>query len=796
MSIVWKTACACLMAVMPSAIFAQGLGRIEGQVVDEDSRRPLPMANVILRGTTLGAATGREGRYLIVNVPAGEYRLTVTMIGYGAVTKAISVSAGERSHLDLELKPNAVELGGIVVTATRTPRYIKDVPIRTEVITSQNLEEKAAPNLYEALEGVPGLRVEQQCSYCNFSMLRMQGLEGDHVQLLIDGQPIYSGLASVYGLQQVAAGQIDRIEIVKGAGSALYGSSAVAGVVNVITKTPNPEPSVEVSVSFGNHATNEYSIAASRRSEDTDAMVFATKLVGGEVDENEDGITDRVKTDNTSIGTRINAYNLLGDDRITLSGKALNELRQGGELETWENPFAAGAENIETARYEASLDYSIGFSSGKEIGLNFGYAAHKRHATNDAFLGDYMTTHGDTAPPVDEMEPYVADENLHVLNVNYAHPVGRYRLLAGVAYCHNILAESGRYVIVDENDPDYGCPYSSDSEKSAHEIGFYLQGEFPFVSDAIELVAGARYDTHRSRDNFGGSGKVAPKKRIELEYSESAFSPRAAFMYKVIPEFALRASVGTGFRVPYGFSEDLHLCSGSPRINKPTGLRSEKSISANLGADYDTDRLGINLSFFRTNIKDMVGFRDAGEESKRLGYSYEWANMGRAHTQGIELGSEFLIVESIYTDLNLTYTDARYEQAREDWANHPTHGDEYAADSKQISRIPDITLGIKLGYSPGDWSFVAGADYSGRMYIDYCKDEQATEAESYIRHTDPFFTLNARISKAFADQTLTIFVGGKNLNDYVQPERHTDDAAFIYAPLTGRTIYGGMKLQI
>jgi outer membrane receptor for ferrienterochelin and colicins len=82
------------------------------------------------------------------------------------------------------------------------------------------------------------------------------------------------------------------------------------------------------------------------------------------------------------------------------------------------------------------------------------------------------------------------------------------------------------------------------------------------------------------------------------------------------------------------------------------------------------------------------------------------------------------------------------------------------------------------------------------MYIDYCKDEQATEAESYIRHTDPFFTLNARISKAFADQTLTIFVGGKNLNDYVQPERHTDDAAFIYAPLTGRTIYGGMKLQI
>jgi len=796
MSKKWMIVVIGLVMLLPVVIQAENLRKIEGTVIDAKTENPLPVVNIIVKGTSLGAVSGYKGKYVINNVPHGEYKVTATMMGYRAVTKQVKVITGEVTHLNFRLWESPIELGGIVVTGTRTPRYIKDIPVRTEVITAQMLEEKAAPDLYEALEGVPGIRVEQQCSYCNFSIVRMQGLESGHVQILIDGQPIYSGLASVYGLQQVPAGNIDRIEIVKGAGSALYGSSAIAGVINVITKKPTVEPSVEASVNVGSYGTNEYSLSASRRFDNMDAMVFAQKNTGNEIDENGNGITDRVKTDNISIGARINSYNFLGDDQLTFTGRTLNEQRQGGELETWENPFAAGTENIKTSRYETGINYRLGFQNGSKIGLNVFYTLHKRNATNDGFLGDYMDTHGDTVPSVDEMEPYLADENLYVLDANYSQPVGRYRLLGGIQYSYNELNESGRYVIVDEDDPDYGGTYTSESEKNAHDVGFYLQGEFPILREVLELVIGGRYDIHHSVDDFGGSGKVAPKERIKLEYNEDAINPRVALIYRVSSQFALRTSVGTGFRVPYGFSEDLHLCSGSPRVNKPAGLKPEKSASVNLGTDYTQDKFGVNISAFRTNLKDVIGFEDASSESEQMGYTYDWANLGKGYTQGAELGSRLLILDDFDVDINITYTDAQYEEQREDWVNHPVHGDKYAEDSKHIPRVPKITGGIKLGFNPGGWDFIIGADYTGSMYIDYLKDEDVEDPESYIKHTDPFYLMNAKVSKTFSKHGVTIFVGGKNLNDYVQPEKHPDDAAFMYAPYTGRIIYSGIEFKI
>ena len=651
------------------------------------------------------------------------------------------------------------------------------------------IEKKAAPDLYELLQGLPGIRVEQQCSYCNFSIVRIQGLESGHCQVLIDGQPIYSGLTGVYGLQQVPTANIDRIEVVKGAGSALYGSSAIAGVINIITKKPTTEPFIEVTSSFGTANTNNYNLAASRRVGSMDVMVTAQKNTGDEIDEDNDGFTDRVKTDNLALGVKLNSYNIFGDDRFTFTGRTLNESRQGGELSTWENPFAASAENIKTTRYEAEIGYRKRFSYGNEITLNLGYTFHNRSATNDAFLGDYEGIHG-TLPTIDEMQPYLADENLNVVDFNYSHPLGSHRLLGGVQYSHNKLEETGRYVIVDDTDPNYGGTYTSESEKHADDGGAYLQDEVS-LSDALELVLGARYDIHRSKDDFGGSGTIAPQQRIKLDYGEQAFSPRMAVRLKASPNFILRTSVGTGFRVPYGFSEDLHLCSGSPRVNKPAGLKPEKSVSFNLGADYSAERFTVNANLFRTNLQDKIGFTDASETSKNLGYTYEWGNIGDAYTQGIELGSRTLLVRDLVLDLNLAYTDAQYENEREDWVeNHP----EYAEDSKYIPRVPKITGGVELTYNPGHWDLVLDADYTGRMYIDYCKEEDIGLPESKIVHTPDFWVVNAKIARSFTNGT-TIFMGAKNIFDYVQEERHPDDAAFMYAPYTGRIIYGGLKVR-
>ncbi len=796
-----------LVFVLPAIVLAQGFGKIEGKVVDEETGESLPLVNVIVRKTTLGAATGEDGKYQM-KIPAGDYKVMATMMGYRAVTKEVSVSAGETAVLDFKLKESAIEMGGVVVTGTRTPRYIKDTPVRTEVITARRLKERGVPNLYEALEGVPGIRVEQQCSYCNFSVIRMQGLESGHCQILIDGQPIYSGLASVYGAQQVPAGNINRIEIVKGAGSALYGSSAISGIINIVTKKPGAEPSINASTSFGTANTNEYTLSASRRYGNMDMMINAQKNTGDGIDEDDDGFTDRVKTDNLNIGARVNVYNVSGDDKLTFSGNTLNELRIGGEIGdadstddwlpgAWDNPFSAGTECIRTTRYEAGVGYKKKFQLGNETNLNLSYCTHNRNATNDGFLDDFMETHGGLVPPVNEMAPYTADENLYVVDWNYSHPIGSiHRFLGGAQYSYNKLDESGRYVIVDEDDPDYGGTYTSESEKYAHDAGVYLQDEVSIVSGILELVLGGRYDIHRSKDDFGGSGKVAPEERITLEYEEEAISPRVALMFKVAPEFTLRSSAGTGFRVPYGFSEDLHLCSGSPRVNKPAGLKPEKSVSFNLGADYSAEKFTINANLFRTNLQDKIGFVDASESSAKLGYTYEWANIDNAYTQGIELGSRVLLARDFALDLTLAYTDAQYENKRDDWIDNPTHGNKYAEDSKYISRVPGITGNLGLGFTPGNWNLSASGDYTGSMFIDYCCEEDVEAPESKIKHTDPFWVVNTRVAKKFTEQGFSIFVGAKNLLDYVQDEKHPDDAAFMYAPYSGRIIYGGVEVKL
>ncbi|MEW6040990.1 MAG: TonB-dependent receptor, partial [Elusimicrobiota bacterium] len=593
-----------------------------------------------------------------------------------------------------EEKP--LELEEVVITGTKTERRLKDVPVRTEIITSKEIEDKGAANLYEALEGMPGVRVEQQCSYCNFSIVRMQGMAAGHVQVLIDGQPIYSGLAGVYGLQQIPTANIERIEIVKGAGSALYGASAIAGVINIITKKPEKEPQVEVSASFGEHNTNSYTVGASRRVKNMDVMVTAQKHTQDEIfveDESraqiDNGVrfSDRVRSDNNAVGARINFYDLSGGDKLTFTGRTLNEARRGGQQDEFENPFEESSEHIHTTRYETTVGYEKEFSAGNSAAINLAYCTHNRNATNDTFVGDYMATHNNEYPPSNLLRPYLADENLMVADLSYKHPLGNHNLLAGFQSSYNKLEEEGMYVELASS-----TPYKSSSEKHANDYGVYVQDEFKPL-DKLELVLGVRYDKHSSEDSFAGSGDTMyAKKPVSLKYDEEAFNPRFAVKYEVGPSLILRTSVGTGFRVPYGFSEDLHLCSGSPRVYKPVGLEPEKSVSFNFGIDHPYKAHYISLNFFRTNLEKKIDFADAPEEIAQNGYDYQWENIGEAYTQGIEAGLRLAIYEDFDVDLNLTYTDARYKDKRDDWKEFA--GGKYYDDSIYISRVPQMTGGL------------------------------------------------------------------------------------------------------
>ncbi len=776
-------------------------GMLSGYVQDKKNKEGLPSVTIIVKGTVQGTSSRSDGTFVVKNIPEGKQTIVAQYVGYKPQEIDITVESGKNNEIRFELEEDMFNLEQVVVTGTRTPHYVKDVPIRTEVVTSQSLRTKNAQNIFEALEAIPGIRVENQCQFCNFSMVRMQGLGAEHTQVQINGQPVYSGLASVYGLEQIGTGDVDRIEIVKGAGSALYGSSAVAGAINIITREPSVIPSIAADIQFGNYGTNAYNISSSMRNQkgNIGLNVYAQKIDHDVIDETgegdtreevkqKDGIADRVESKLHNMGFSLYLDNpFFNDDKIILRGKGINEKRAGGTItdDYYKNPFTDGTENITTNRYEAEVNYIKPLGQRSELQFNTTYINHNREATNDSFLSDYMDTHDGETPDVLDMRPYIAKENTWVSTLSFTSKLENHNLIFGVQYYTTNLDETGMYTVVDDASEYYGNAYKSIAHKHAREMGAYIQDEWN-VSPRFTIVPGVRIDHHSSGEEYSSDRKVFDNDFPKTEFDETSVNPRLALKYQLTRQITLRANAGTGFRAPYGFSEDLHLCSGSPRVWKSSDLEAETSRSANFSADYYGDHFQVSANLFYTFLKNKIDFADADDEVKKLGYTYQWENIDDAVVKGME----FTVMANPWRNLNVgadfALNRGKYNNRRGDWAET-----EYADISRYIPRFPSTTGSIKVEYSPKTWMFTLYGIYQGKMYIDYISE---TAENSKIKETEPYMTLNARVSKRFG--AFNLYAGAKNIFNYVQDEKHLDDAAFIYAPLYGALYYAGISVNI
>lgn len=767
----------------------------------------IPFASVMIKGSTIGTAADGTGHFKLPHLPVGRVTLVARALGYKAQEKTVLMERGKPTDVFFELEEDVLNLEQVVVTGTRSAHYVKDTPVRTEIITARAIESKNAANIYQALEGTPGVRVENQCQYCNFTMIRMQGLGAEHTQVLIDGQPMYSGLAGVYGLQQLSTVDVDKIEVVKGAGSALYGSGAVAGAINIVTKEPSLVPATKVDMQLGSHATNKYELSSSMRNENgrLGLTLFAQRYTEGAIDEtgagstvdevrNKDGVSDRVMTNLTNAGFGMFADNVFwGDDRIVLRGKSVFEKREGGTMvdDYFRNPLTDGTENITTDRYEGSLAYSRILGESTDLHFTVGYVKHNRNATNDSYLGDYLDTHDGEAPDLRNMRPYLADEHTVTSTLSFGSRIGGHNLMFGVQAFHDVLEESGMYVVVDETSAFRGESYRSVANKNATEFGVYVQDEWTAAA-GVMIVPSIRFDSHRSSEEYLADRQVFESGTFpKTNFKETAVNPRLAVKWALSDAVSVRANAGTGFRAPYGFSEDLHLCSGSPRVWKSSDLDPETSLSFNLSADYYGSDVRVSANFFRTNLKNKIGFTDADDAVAAFGYDYQWRNIDDAFVQGVELTVMASPMTDLELGLDLTYNQGEYENAREDWVGTP-----YEDDSRFISRFPATTGNLRIDYSPADWFFSISANLQGSMYIDYYNEEidETLGDQSRIKHTNPFILINARAARTIGQ--FKLYAGVNNLFDFVQDERHLDDAAFMYAPVYGRMLYAGVSIDI
>lgn len=822
--------CACqLFAQKTDAML---FGDVKSKVTGEH----LPYALITVEGTQLQTTADASGHFKLPDLPVGKQRVTARLVGYDKQTVEVEMTRGKASEVFFALDEDELNLGQVVVTGTRTQHYVKNVPIRTEVITSEALRNKNALCVYEALEGVPGVRVEQQCQFCNFSLVRMQGLGAEHTQVLVDGEPIYSGLAGVYGLQQMGTTDVDRIEVVKGAGSALYGSSAVAGAINIISKDPTFEPRVTGDIQFGNWGHKSYNASASMRTGKIGFTTFAQRLEESALDatqdgntrsevDHKDGVSDRVDSKLNNFGFGLYFYEPFSrNDKLVLRGKAMQEDRIGGTMtdNLYLNPYSEGTENINTNRLTSELLYTLPLGLRSELNYSAAYVYHKRRATNDSFLSDYKATHNDEAPGAEDMRPYMARENTFTTSLTFSSKLGNHALLVGAQGYFTRLRETGLYCIVEEGSPYLGTAYTSLGKKHATEFGFFVQDEWN-VLPGLTVVPGLRLDTHRSGEEYEASKTVFTSAFPKTKFNETSINPRLAVKYEVSPALVLRANFGTGFRAPYGFSEDLHLCSGSPRVWKSSNLKAEKSMSFNLSADYYGKNYQLSANVFRTNLKNKIEFVDADDKVKSLGYTYQWENQDDAYVQGVELGVKYNPARNVKLGLNWTFNQGKYDHGRRDWTDRlamangevgDTDADkaaaktaladvkgqleQYAKDSRYVSRFPSMTGDLLVEYTPGTWSFTLLGNLQGRMYIDYTFDgENAVEVarNSKIKKTPTFTTWNLRAAKKIG-KNFSVYAGGKNIFSYLQDEKHTDDAAFMYAPVYGATWYAGVTVSL
>jgi len=779
-----------------AALDEPALGReLSGQVLDAASGQPVAGANLQVEGSRSGTTTDLEGRFRLETGGGEALRLVISHLGYRPVGLDVD-DADAAVPLRVELAPTAFELSPLVVTGTRTPRFVQDAPLRTEVITAADLERRMAGNLYEALEASPGVRVEEQCQACNFSQVRLNGLDGDHAQVLLDGLPLYSGLASVYGLQQLTTEQVDRIEVVRGAGSALYGSSAVAGAINIVSKRPC-DNAVDVEVAGGSYGEPRFKASAepvqgaraltlSVLSERQDAVDRMRDGEGRDAVDGGDGVSDRVQSNLRSLGASLHRAGLLAPgDELALRVRLLDESRKGGTMtgDVYDNPYTAGTEHIDTDRAAVGADYLVTLPGGVDLSLQLATVDHERVATNDTYLSDYLAIHG-AEPPVDRMRPYVADERTWSASLSGSRAIGRHRLLAGLQANWTRLEETGLYVIVDAGSPDYGQDYLSRGEKNGRDLGVYLQDEWRLARD-WELVLGLRHDRHASTDSYGASAGIDGSYE-DVEYDEASTNPRLSLKWSATRDWTLRLSAGTGFKVPFGFSEDLHLCSGSPRVWKGGGLRPEASRSFSASADFSRGGWTAGLAASATRLFDAVGVADASEAVAARGYDYAYVNVDDASVLSLDLEASVELAAGLRLSGSASLFDGEYDHAREDWL-----GTAHEERSRRISRFPDHAASLRLDWESGDWSLSADADYTGEMAIDYAADGDVSTPGSGIFLTDPYALVNARVARRLGDQ-LRAFAGVRNLGDHLQPVKRSDDAAFMYSSMIGRTWYAGV----
>jgi outer membrane receptor for ferrienterochelin and colicins len=589
------------------AIYSQENISITGLITHKTTA--IEKATVEILGTSYEKQTDSLGTYTFWDIPQGNYKIQVLATGFKTQRKSISIKPKEKIQLDFELQPDDNELNEVVVSGTLKAVKRLESAVPVEVYTPVFFKKNPTPSIYEALQNVNGVRPQLNCGVCNTGDIHINGLEGPYTSVMIDGMPIVSSLSTVYGLSGIPNSLVERIEIVKGPASSLYGSEAVGGLINIITKNPSNAPLFSADVFTTSWLETNADIGAK-----FNITKKATSLLGlnyynynQTIDNDHDGFTDVTAQNRISLFNKWN-FNRAQNRLFTIAVRGMYEDRWGGDVR-WEKKYRGGneiyGESIYTKRGELLGSYQL--PTTEKLMLSFSGTLHYQDSR-------YGTT------------SYIANQKIGFLQLTWDKKIGKNDLLTGVA---------SRYTYYDDNTQSTALLNENNPEKTWLP-GIFVQDEIAF-SEKHKVLLGLRYDYNSIHGNI--------------------FTPRVAYKLKINENNILRFNAGTGFRVVNLFTEDHAALTGSRQVEIADDLDPEKSVNANLNyikkVYFDNGTfLGIETTAFYTRFSNKI-VSDYSNPEKII-----YSNIdGYALSQGISCNTDINFTNGLKFILGATYMD-------------------------------------------------------------------------------------------------------------------------------------------
>jgi len=734
---------------------------IAGHVIVKGTEEGIPFATVMILGTNRGAVSNEEGQFEFRKLAAGKYTLRVQVMGYKTQEKTITVSAEATSVVHFQMEEVSFTTDEVVVSANRNEVSRKAAPVVVNVMSAKLFETVNSTDLAKSLNFQSGLRVENNCQNCGFPQVRINGLEGPYSQILINSRPIISALSGVYGLEQIPVNMIERVEVVRGGGSALFGANAVGGTINIITKDPiNNSFQVASTMSNMNGKSWEQymggNVSLVAKDNSYGIALYETYRNRNPYDADGDGFSELGKLNMNTFGMRA-YYRPNYFSRINVEYHTTNEFRRGG------NKFNLQPHEADITEQTKHIINSGGVSYDRYWGEKHKMSVYGsvQHTDRNSYYGVQkdMNAYGKT----NDLTWVVGGMYVGNMDRCLFAPA---TFTGGVEYQSNSLH-------------DVMTGYHRDMQQDVRIAGGFVQNEWRL--NRWTMLVGARLDKHNLIDH-------------------PIFSPRVNFLYKPSDNLQARLTYSTGFRAPQAYDEDLHVTAvggEGVQIRLADGLREERSNSFSGSVDWSFPmghwQSNILLEGFYTDLHHVFVLEDIGEDQNGDKIK-ERRNGSGAKVYGVNLDAKVAHGREAQLQLGFTVQRSRYNRA-EVW----TSEGEEEQTTKRMPRTPDYYGYFTFTSAPlKNFDFSLSGTYTGKMIVPHMA---GYIEKSRMEHTPQFMDLNLKLNYTFVlKDHIKMQVNGGVQNIFNSFQKDLDkgefrDAGYFYGPTQPRTYFVGIKIM-